>query len=479
MDPRDYLEARGAPGGILVNDVHAALSPTRVARILRPASVAGVQAAVRDAAATGMAVSIAGGRHAMGGQPFGSDTLLLDLRGLDRILDLDPAQGEVEAEAGIMWPALVAGLEAMQVDDPEPWSIVQKQTGADRLTIGGALSANIHGRGLAFAPIVQDVASFDLVDASGDLRRCSRDENPDLFAHAIGGYGLFGVIVSVRLRLQRRYQVERVVEVVAAETLPDRFAERIAAGFTYGDFQFDIDPAGSDFLRSGVFSCYRPVAAQPVSEEQRALSSADWQRLILLAHLDKRAATDRYTAHYLATSGQRYWSDLHQMADYRDGYHAAIDAVMASPSPCSEMISEIYVPRPDLPAFLARAASDIRESGANLIYGTVRLIEPDRETTLPWAREAWACTIFNLHVEHTPAGVEAAAGQFQRMIDAGLAFGGSYYPTYHRWATREQVIAAHPGFVQFLRGKLRHDPEERFQSEWWRYYQAMFADRLA
>ncbi|MGI9254401.1 MAG: FAD-binding oxidoreductase, partial [Thermomicrobiales bacterium] len=413
-------------------------------------------------------------------QPFGADTLLLDMRGLDRITGFDAEVGEVEVEAGIMWPALVAGLQALQPDVVAPWSIIQKQTGADRLTIGGALASNVHGRGLAFAPIGQDVAAFSLVDANGNLRRCSREEDADLFAHAIGGYGLFGVIVSVRLRLQRRYQVERVVEVVDAAALPNRFAERIAEGYAYGDFQFNIDPGGDDFLRLGVFSCYRPVTdIAPIPGTQRALTTDDWQRLILLAHIDKRAATDRYTAHYLATSGQRYWSDLHQMADYLDGYHAGIDEKSGARVPGSEMISEIYVPRADLPDFLAGAAGVIRETGANLIYGTVRLIEPDRESVLAWAREPWACSIFNLHVEHSPDGVARAAAQFRALIDLGLSFGGSYYPTYQRWATREQVRDAHPRFIEFLRGKLRHDPDERFQSDWWRHYRTMFAAELA
>ena len=37
-----------------------------------------------------------------------------------------------------------------------------------------------------------------------------------------------------------------------------------------------------------------------------------------------------------------------------------------------------------------------------MIYGTVRLIERDDETFLAWARDRYACVIFNLHVEHTP-----------------------------------------------------------------------------
>jgi hypothetical protein len=50
--------------------------------------------------------------------------------------------------------------------------------------------------------------------------------------------------------------------------------------------------------------------------------------------------------------------------------------------------------------------------------------------------------------------------------------------TYHRWATREQVEAAYPQFVDFLRLKKKHDPDETFQSNWYRHYKQMFADKL-
>ena len=55
------------------------------------------------------------------------------------------------------------------------------------------------------------------------------------------------------------------------------------------------------------------------------------------------------------------------------------------------------------------------------------------------------------------------------------ARGGSYYLTYHHWATRAQIEACYPQFEELLRLKRRHDPEERFQSEWYRHHRAMFA----
>ena len=74
----------------------------------------------------------------------------------------------------------------------------------------GALAANVHGRGLAMTPFIGDVESFVLVDAAGEARRCSRTENADLFRLAIGGYGLFGAIASVTLKLSRRRKLERI-----------------------------------------------------------------------------------------------------------------------------------------------------------------------------------------------------------------------------------------------------------------------------
>ena len=56
-------------------------------------------------------MSIAGGRHAMGGQQFGESALLVDTRALDRVLDFDAERGIVTVEGGIEWPALIAHLD--------------------------------------------------------------------------------------------------------------------------------------------------------------------------------------------------------------------------------------------------------------------------------------------------------------------------------------------------------------------------------
>jgi FAD/FMN-containing dehydrogenase len=464
--------------GVWVNDVHSKVNRTRVRAVCRPTSTAAVQRIVRRANDEKVAISVAGGRHAMGGQQFGDDTVLIDTTGLDRVIAFDPEEGTVTVGAGIQWPKLISATIAMQQGAPVQWGIRQKQTGADRLSLGGALAANVHGRGLRFRPLIDDLEAFVLVDAEGVLRRCSRSENAELFALAVGGYGLFGVVVQVTLRLAPRVKLRRDVEIIDLADLTAAFEDHIADGHLYGDFQFSTDPASDGYLRRGVFASYRPVdPATPVTGDRREFNREDWLALLHLGHSDPAKAFEVYSGHYLATAGQIYWSDSHQLGTYIDDYHAELDRALGATAPASEMITEIYVPRDRLVDFMAAARRDFRRHEVEFIYGTIRLIERDRESFLAWARQPYACVVFNLHVPHTPAGLEKAAADFRRLIDRGLERDGSFYLTYHPWATRQQIEAAYPQFSAFMRLKRRYDPAERFQSNWYRRHKTLFEGR--
>jgi len=479
LGPYACTREKPQAAGPLVNDIHSQLNSTRVTEVVSPDSLEAIREVVRRARRAGQALSIAGGRHAMGGQQFGTDTVLVDTMKLNRVLNFDPEEGTIEIEAGIQWPELINYYLAAQDGQSQQWGIAQKQTGADRLCIGGTLAANAHGRALTRKPIVGDVESFVLVDAHGDVHTCSRTQNSDLFRLVIGGYGLFGVVASVTLRLIARQKVERVVEIICIDDLIAALERRIADGFLYGDFQFATDDTSDNFLREGVFACYRPVnAATPIPEHQRKLSEEDWRHLLNLAHADKAEAFERYASYYLSTSSQIYWSDTHQLSTYLDDYHRLLDQVLGATEQATEIITEIYVPRPALADFIAEARDDFRDNGVSVIYGTIRLIGRDDESFLPWAKDRYACTIFNLHTIHTPTGLEHSAQAFRRLIDMAIRRNGSYFLTYHKYARRDQVEACYPQFPEFLRRKKEYDPQERFQSDWYRHYRTMFADAL-
>lgn len=414
----------------------------------------------------------------MGGQQFGTNTVLLDMSRMNRVLRFDAERCEVEVEAGIQWPELVNYLLEKQRGQARQLGIIQKQTGADRLSLGGALAANIHGRGLNLKPIIGDVESFILIDSEGIALSCSRSENAELFSLAIGGYGLFGIIARVTLRLAPRRKLERVVCVGDLCDLMPSFEKRIDDGFLYGDFQFMTDGESDGFLRRGVFSCYRPVTndAAVVPKDHKELSPDDWKQLLYLAHANRQRAFELYTSHYLSTDGQLYWSDTHQLSVYLDDYHSDLDKQLGKNERGSEMITEVYVPRSRLTAFMEETRADFRARETELIYGTIRLIKKDDESFLAWAKDAYACIVFNLHVAHTAAGIEKAKEDFRRLIERAILYGGSYYLTYHRWATRQQVLSCYPQFQEFLRLKKKYDSREVFQSDWYRHHCALLEE---
>ena len=455
-----------------VNDIHSRLNQTSVREVVAPSSAAEVRRAIRRVRIYGGRAAVAGGRHAMGGQQFLTSGALIDTRNLKEVTSLDGKRGLVEVGAGVLWSELIPKLRRIQGSCQSSWSIVQKQTGADRMSIGGALAANGHGRGLTLKPIVQDVESFILIDAEGKFRECSRTSNPELFSLAIGGYGLFGVITDVTLRLQPAGRLERVVEVFDVENLPGAFEQRIEDGYVYGDFQFMTDENSDDFMRAGVFSCYRRTDDQISDHDatRSTLSADDWKGLIHLGHVDKAAAFNAYADFYMGTSGQTYDIDEFQLSVYLDGYHVELDRMMGSASAGSEMITELYVPLAELPAFMAKASDTLRRENANVIYGTIRLIEEDDVTYLRWANQRYACIVFNLHVDHTDEGIAQAANAFRGLIDDANSFDGSFFLTYHRWATDEQVKRAYPQFGEFLALKRKYDPAEVFASDWYDHY---------
>ena len=142
------------PQQIVLNDLHSRLNPTLVASLHHPKSTYEVLTLIKQAKNQGKSISISGGQHSMGGQQSGSGTMHLNMSEMNDVLRFDRKNGIVTVEAGIQWPELIEYLISSQRYSKKQWGITQKQTGADRLSIVGALSSNIHGRGLILQPMV-------------------------------------------------------------------------------------------------------------------------------------------------------------------------------------------------------------------------------------------------------------------------------------------------------------------------------------
>jgi decaprenylphospho-beta-D-ribofuranose 2-oxidase len=113
----------------------------------------------------------------------------------DGMLSWDPQRKILECEAGVSLADIIETFLPQGCFLPTT-------PGTKFVTVGGAIAADIHGKNHhrvgSFGEFVEDLR---LLSASGEVVRCSREENADLFFATLGGMGLTGVILSARFRL--------------------------------------------------------------------------------------------------------------------------------------------------------------------------------------------------------------------------------------------------------------------------------------
>ncbi|NWG06531.1 MAG: FAD-binding oxidoreductase [Chloroflexi bacterium] len=123
--------------------------------------------------------------------------IVLDMTGMNQILEWDPASGLVRCESGVTLEQLWQRVE------PDGWwpPVV---SGTMKTTLGGCLSANIHGKNnFKMGPIGEHVVEFTAALPTGALVTCTPKKNADLFYAMISGLGMLGVFVTVTLKMKR------------------------------------------------------------------------------------------------------------------------------------------------------------------------------------------------------------------------------------------------------------------------------------
>lgn len=162
--------------------------------IVRVASVADVQAAVRFAAAAGLRVSARGAGHQFSGIAV-QEGIVLDLSALDHI--------EVDTDQMIAYVGpTVRNGDAARIFGEHGLAFPLGHCASVPLSgylLGGGFGWNSGQWGVACF----NVASVDVVLADGKVHRASETENPEVFWAARGaGPEFFGIVVAYRLRLQ-------------------------------------------------------------------------------------------------------------------------------------------------------------------------------------------------------------------------------------------------------------------------------------
>ena len=165
--------------------------------IVRPSSSQDVVQAVRFALEHNLSLTTRGGAHSQSGQSLNENGLILDIKSLNRIIDLDLQSQTVLVEGGILWGDLVNALLPQSLVPPV-------LTNNLNVTVSGTLS--VAGLGVAshrYGTQADHCVELEVVTGTGEVLACSSEQNAELFNAVRAGLGQFGIIVKARLRLRQ------------------------------------------------------------------------------------------------------------------------------------------------------------------------------------------------------------------------------------------------------------------------------------
>lgn len=448
-----------APGA----DDFSRLDATRAARVVAvPDDAAAAERLicerVREAARSHRHIAVSGARHSMGGQALYPGGVVLDMTRF-RALRLSPDRTLLTADAGARWSEIIPFL------DRQGLSVAVMQSNND-FTVGGSVSVNCHGWQFGAPPIASTVERFRLVDPAGRVVTCSRRENPHLFSLALGGYGLFGVILEVTLRVVPNELYRPVVD----RTTPARYAEdydrltrgRDDIGLVYGR----ISVAPESFLNDALIVRFERIPGTAGRAGTLGRRESLLKRAIFRASVGSPLGKELRWRLETLTGGEngRLPQARNQILNDPSDWFANRDPG------ATEILHEYFVPPARLGEFVARIRPILLRERPDLLNITVRFVRADPDTVLAYAREDAFGLVMLFHQRRTSAAEDAMRRLTRELIDAALACGGTYYLPYRPHATAEQFARSYPRAAEFFAEKRRLDPGEVFSNEFYLNY---------
>lgn len=161
----------------------------------------------------GITVTARGAGRSYNDAALNGGGIILDMCGMNAVTRWDKSTGLITAQPG-------ATLEQIwQKVEPDSWwpPVV---SGTMKTTLGGCLSANIHGKNnFKMGPIGEHVVEFTAILPTGAEVTCSQKKNADLFYAIISGMGMLGIITSVTMQMKRIYSGLVTVDAFPVENL--------------------------------------------------------------------------------------------------------------------------------------------------------------------------------------------------------------------------------------------------------------------
>lgn len=452
--------ATESDGALILNDA-SELSATPIHTHVRPkahgdALVEAFRAELASARADGHPVNVGAARHSMGGQaiPRNGRAITVD----DAWIEPDTAAQTYRVNGGARWSDVIAAL------DPLGFGPAVMQSNHD-FGVAATFSVNAHGWPVPYGPMGATVRSLRMVLADGELVTASRTENPDLFALAMGGYGLIGLIVDLEVDMVPNQRLAPALTAMPAREFPPAFMAAVedpAKPMVYG--RLNVDRAR--LFDEALLVSYAPTADQtdlpPASESG------------IVSHLASRV--------YRAQVGRermkrvRWWveSGLGPMIAGESTRNSLMNEPVVTLDDRNpgrvDILHEYFVPVDAFGDFLDACRDVIPDAFVEFLNVTLRYVAADPVSVLAHSPTPRIAAVMSFTQEKTARAEADHLHMTRRLIDRVLEIGGTYYLPYRPHARLDQFTRAYPSAAEFAAAKRAIDPALTLRNNLWDGY---------
>jgi FAD/FMN-containing dehydrogenase len=154
------------------------------------------------------------------GRSYGDSCIsenVVSFKNYNHFISFDEVNGVLRVQSGVLLE------EIINIIISKGW-FLKVNPGTKLITVGGAIASDIHGKNHHVEGCFSECVNwFSLLHPSGEVIKCSRDENEELFLSTCGGMGLTGFIIDVEIQLKKVNSIYINQKTIKSENLDETF----------------------------------------------------------------------------------------------------------------------------------------------------------------------------------------------------------------------------------------------------------------
>ncbi|WP_326984592.1 FAD-binding oxidoreductase [Chryseobacterium sp. MYb264] len=403
-------------------------------------------------------VSLAGAQHSMGGHSIYPNGILLNMLPYKQ-MELDEKNNILTIGSGALWE------DAIKFLDKHGKSISVMQAFSS-FSVGGSMSVNGHGWQKNLPPISSSVVSFTLMNHNGEILNCSRAENPELFKLAIGGYGLFGIILDVKLKVVDNLALQFKYVRLNSENYVQYYKKFISdnpnVNLVFGRLRI----SNKHFLEEATINYFEKVNEKPLSLPAQNLKNEETKRLVFRSTVNseygKRLRWDLETG-MNKISKNTVFSRNELLNDH-------VSLIENKDPNSTDLLQEYFIPERNFNQFIKDIKPILKNSELDLLNITIRAVNKDEDSYLNYAKENVFGFVFLFNQNKTTQQEQAMKILTNKLVDITIINEGTFYLPYRLHIDKAKMRKAYPQANSFFELKRKYDPQEIFENKFYLHY---------